>query len=88
MRNESNMKKRLRGLFYTRFEDVDETHEKSAQLLAVECVLLLSHVHFHLLTGDFIQQHSYQLQKESENESQRENMRRVFQTVPKKKKGF
>lgn len=53
---------------YTWFEDVDETHKECAQLLAVECVLVLSHIHFYLLTRDFIQQHTYQLQKESEKE--------------------
>lgn len=45
---------------------MDETHKERAQLLAVEGVLLLSHIHFHLLTGDFIQHHTYQLQKEPE----------------------
>ena len=41
-----------------------ETHEQRAQLLAVEGVLLLCDVHFHLSGGNVIQQHSHQLEQE------------------------
>lgn len=44
---------------------MNETHEKGAQLLAVECVLLLCNVNFNMSGGDVIQQHSYQLDQES-----------------------
>lgn len=49
----------------TTFEDVYETHEQRAQLLAVEGVLLLSDFHFNLPGGNVIQQHTYKLEKES-----------------------
>lgn len=37
-----------------RLEDVDETHEQRAQLLAVEGVLLLAHLHPQLLCDDVL----------------------------------
>lgn len=46
----------------TTFEDMYKTHEKCAQLLAVEGVLLLCNIHFNLSGGNVIQQHSYQLE--------------------------
>lgn len=46
---------------------MDETHEKCAQLLTVECVLLLSNVNFNMSRRDVIQQHSYKLDQESKS---------------------
>lgn len=46
---------------------MNETHEKCAQLLAVECVLLLSNVNFNMSRRDVIQQHSYKLDQESKS---------------------
>lgn len=48
----------------TTFEDVYETHEERAKLLAVEGVLLRRDVHFNPSGGNVIQQHSYQLEQE------------------------
>lgn len=48
----------------TTFEDMYETHQKCAQLLAVKGVLLLSNVHFNLPGGNVIQQHTNQLEEE------------------------
>lgn len=56
-----------------------ETHEQSAQLLAVECVLLLCYVHFNLSGGNVIEQDSDQLEQEpgtrehSSSEGEKEN---------------
>lgn len=47
---------------------MNETHEKCAQLLTVECVLLLSNVNFNVPRGDVIQQHSYKLDQESKSQ--------------------
>lgn len=46
---------------------MNETHEKCAQLLTVECVLLLSNVNFNMSRRDVIQQHSYKLDQESKS---------------------
>ena len=47
----------------TTFEDMYETHEQCAQLLAVEGVLLLRNVYFNPPAGYIIKQHTYKLQK-------------------------
>lgn len=60
----------------TTFEDMYETHEQRAQLLAVEGVLLLCNVHFNLPGGNVIQQHSYQLEQEPERRKWRRNFSR------------
>lgn len=44
---------------------MNKTHEKGAQLLAVERVLLLSNVNFNMSRRDVIQQYSYQLDQKS-----------------------
>lgn len=44
---------------------MNETHEKGAQLLAVERVLLLCDVNFNMSGRDVIQQHSHKLDQES-----------------------
>lgn len=44
---------------------MNETHEKCAQLLTVERVLLLSNVNFNMSRRDVIQQHSDKLDQES-----------------------
>lgn len=44
---------------------MNKTHEKGAQLLAVEGVLLLRNVNFDMSGRDVIQQDSYQLNQES-----------------------
>lgn len=44
---------------------MNKTHEKSAQLLAVEGVLLLCNVNFDMSGRDVIQQYSYKLDQES-----------------------
>lgn len=49
----------MKGLKLTTFEDMYETHEQCAQLLAVEGVLLLCNINFNLSGGNVIQQHSY-----------------------------
>lgn len=46
---------------------MNETHEKCAQLLTVECVLLLGNVNFDMSRRDVIQQHSYKLDQESKS---------------------
>lgn len=46
---------------------MNETHEQCAQLLTVECVLLLGNVNFNVPRGDVIQQHSYKLDQESKS---------------------
>lgn len=57
----------------TTFEDMYETHEQCAQLLAVEGVLLLSNVHFNPPAGYIIQQHTYKLQKKPKRQSRVRN---------------
>lgn len=52
----------------TTFEYMNETHEECAQLLTVECVLLLSNVNFNMSRRDVIQQHSYELDQESKSQ--------------------
>lgn len=49
----------------TTFEYMNETHEKGAQLLAVERMLLLCNVNFNMSGRDVIQQHPYKLDQES-----------------------
>lgn len=44
---------------------MNQTHEKGAQLLAVEGVLALRNVHFDVSGGDVIQQYPYKLDQES-----------------------
>lgn len=52
----------------TTFEYMNETHKKCAQLLTVECVLLLGNVNFNMSRRDVIQQHSYKLHQESKSQ--------------------
>ena len=42
----------------TRLEDVDETHQQSAQFLAVESMLLFTHFHFELLCNNILQKNA------------------------------
>lgn len=59
----------------TTFEDMYETHEQCAQLLAVEGVLLLSDLYFNLPGWNVIQQHTYKLEKESRWEVQKREVK-------------
>lgn len=59
---------------------MNETHEKCAQLLTVECVLLLSNVNFNMSRRDVIQQHSYKLDQESKS---REKKKRDYRRKKK-----
>jgi len=64
----------VRVYMLTTLEDVYETHQQRAQLLAVEGVLLLRHVYLDLSAGDVLQQHPHQLEQEptGEEEEKRE----------------
>lgn len=50
---------------------MDQAHEQRAQLLAIEGVLLLAHLHPQLLCGDVLEQDAGQLQQKPSEQGRR-----------------
>lgn len=67
----------------TGLEDVDQTHEQRAQLLAIEGVLLLTHLHSQLLCDNVLKKDANQLQqKPSEKGRRGQRSGRLSESTP------